>query len=316
MNGQYYSGADVSFVKVIGLLMSSLVIALGHRRKQKPESLGRFLLAVLRDFAMFFFAIVSRRVRVVLTVYAWFRCVDDVIDGDAPCPGGTPEQYLTKKKSVLQKLIKGGVWVSEDDIMLAYALTMAKKMDFDLTEELSDLFQLMADDFKRRVSGHLFSERERIEYATAQDRAILGCVAKVFSGSVIQLATLLVPAEGVLTRIDWLKDCLSDLHKGIVYISQEDAQNFNLDFDALSRATSWFELMAVPGFTAWYRRELGRLTKLWVDLESKASQEFSMVFSQTWLAKALVLFLFPKFRRSLKTVSERSIIGLDINSAH
>ncbi|MFH1412697.1 MAG: squalene/phytoene synthase family protein [bacterium] len=258
------------------------------------------------------FFLLTWRVTIILSFYAWFRRIDDVMDEDADPPRGyTRKSYLAQKQKVIASLPNLDNCSSSlltEDLLLVFLLRESDYYKINIVKEITDLWTVMCWDNERQKNVTIATREEMFYYARSQDNLILGICVKVFGGDAQRFHELSSFSTGIFTRIDWLSDLDNDLRKGIVNIPLEVFEEHSLKLSQLLACKSWEELWIVPGFSSWYTEEIGMLGKLWVNMRTELGQNFGGIFSSRFLTFVFQKLVVKEFERAFKKSFSRIFI--------
>lgn len=277
-------------------LFDTLTRAVWRRRGKGMRGLVRYpwLLFKYVTKVLIGLLLITWRARIILSAYAWFRRIDDVMDEDGKTPREyTRESYIAQKREIMGSLPSIDdctVPFLTEDLLLVHLLRESKHYGVDVTKEIMNLWSVMCWENERRSRRTLPAREEMIHYATLQDDSILGVCVKIFNGTVQrffrEVSCLLA---GTLTRTDWLSDLDHDLQKGIVNIPREALSDRNPDLSRLFERKSWREIRAIPGLPYWYVKEAKTLNEKWADARASLSRNFGGPFLSRFL-----IFVFQK----------------------
>lgn len=292
-------------------LLDTLARAVWRRKGEGIRGLIRYpwlLSKYLVELVVGFF-LLTWRVRIILSAYAWFRRVDDVMDKDAEPPRGyTRESYLAQKQKVvasLPNISNCSVSLLTEDLLLVHLLRESSRCGVDVVKEIVNLWSVMCWDNERRSRSALATREEMTQYATLQDDSILGVYVKVFNGDTRRFYEVSQLLAGIFTKTDWLSDLDGDLQKGIVNIPRESFAEYDLELSRLLTCKSWEDLRTVPGFTSWYVEEVKTLDKQWTETRAVLGQNFGGTFSSRLLIFVFQKFMVEEFECSFEKLSSR-----------
>lgn len=252
------------------------------------------------------------RFRTLFAAYAWFRRIDEVIDGESPPPHGMTNETYLKHKEALIAAVRNGNFTSQqlllpEDILFLAASRALTCHGIDANYEITTIWRAITFDYERRKRKTLICEWNLIDHATHQDAAILSFVAKVLDASLVRLQSSASLFQGVFTRTDWLYDMLYDLKSGLVNISKEAAQHFKIDVDAFSRCSSWEDVFVTEGFKPWYSQEVERLSARWGRVRYELAHDFGGV-SESYLHR----LIFKRGLAFFEGAFQKSVLRLQI----
>ena len=183
--------------------------------------------------------------------YTLMRYVDDVVDGDAEIPNrhNSSEEFVNEKIEFAKnpKNPKDSV-----DYLMLYCFELANKFGEEFSVETQDILSSMLFDSKRFGKMEVFSENELSYHFHLLDiRGTTSATLKVF-GEDSRKYPLLQPL-GLASRIYYnIRDYDEDIKAGLVNISKEDCQRFNIPLNDLENRLSqgvqkWFTDQAEQG---------------------------------------------------------------------
>lgn len=136
----------------------------------------RFVVALFLQSAVGFISL-GRRFEILAYLYAWFRQIDDVLDGDASLPvGETHTSYCGQKQQLVEALRERGfdsVAMLSEDVLIRYAVNEARRFGVDLVPEIIALWGLVRWDSERRRNASIALREELYQFATTQDECVL-----------------------------------------------------------------------------------------------------------------------------------------------
>ncbi|MFZ3057706.1 MAG: class 1 isoprenoid biosynthesis enzyme [Minisyncoccales bacterium] len=209
------------------------------------KGLFKAIVYLLTSFGLFFY--LSEREKTNIIVYAWFRKIDDIIDGEEVWDGNI-DTYIHQKKNIL----KGDFSVClEEDTLFIYLIELTKKYDINIWQEVKDLFEAMENEYGYR--NKFVPKKELHQNWAKQDKAIFSMISKIVGEEVYLYSNSeLSEFWGIFTRVDSLKDIKEDVKQGIINIPLEDALKYKMNIDELISSSN---LESISGFKEWYEKE-------------------------------------------------------------
>lgn len=212
-------------------------------------------------------AVLGLRARIIVSLFAWARRIDDRVDGLA---GSLPvigvRSYLADKEELLrysERLDAVVLPALIEDVLLIDALLTARRLRCNLSSALNRLWACFSYDVGRINTFQVLSQEALIRYAVEQDKAILVPCIALLGGEGATAEEAVEKLQGIFTRIDCLNDLLGDIHQGIVNIPEEAIRKFHISIGHLRLCRSWSDARRVHGFPRWYREEAETLTRTW-----------------------------------------------------
>lgn len=207
----------------------------------------------------------SKRKKILMFLWAWFRKVDDILDEEDNLPDGyTINSYLLQKKT----LVNGdSSIVLPEDVLFIYSSKLISRYKIRIYPEIKKLFEVMEDEYYRR--GKIISKRKIDYYMRKQDETIFKIIFGIFDLSIEN--DKLPTYFGIFTKIDSLLDIKEDLKIGLINISLEDCEKYNIDTKSLLVKK---HLRNIPGLVDWYDNEVEETFKVWNKAHSLLSEEF------------------------------------------
>lgn len=204
-------------LQVLVLQISITVASTWRRRRRGISGALRSAWRVCAYVGLVLLAFASWRLRLIISAYAWFRCVDDVIDGDARIPKRTTlANYLAQKQQVFTAMVScEPIHGEPEDALLRDAISGALQHGIDVTPELRTLWYLVNEELHFRRTGECPSVEWGNGFACAQDTSILGFCVKVCGGDHQRFIKIAPRFEGIFTRTDSLYDHPVDEGRGI-----------------------------------------------------------------------------------------------------
>lgn len=211
----------------------------------------------------------------IMSGYAWFRQVDDIMDGEIALPEFDIEKYISEKEKVISGI--SNPHSTEDKLLLAIT---------DRTE-IQIIWRLMREEYKRRESKTLLSEKELHAFAYEQDKAILGFIVKALHGDYDKFLVFINRLNGAMTRTDWLEDMRQDMDKGLINIPSE--------------------FFGTPRFEQWRNDEIQTLQKVWRD--PKLQLDMKSIFSSKFTAYFFQYMCLHGFSKSIDNIAVKSSLN-------
>lgn len=233
-------------------------------RMEKGFKRGKFCI-ILNAIQIFFTLFFSKKKKMAMFLWTWFRKIDDIIDGEDVLPEGyTTYSYLAQKKD----LVNGNnSTVLPEDILLIYSFKIISKCKLNLHQEVKKLFEVMEDEYNRR--GKIISKKMLDCHMKKQDEVILKIIFIVFD---VKIEDDSIPNYfGIFTKVDSLLDIKEDLKIKLINISLEDCEKYGIDpKDLLTRR----KLRNINGLNEWYKNEAEEALKVWKKASIALSKEF------------------------------------------
>ncbi len=298
--------ASMRLALVVRLQLTTL--ASGLWKKRKRSSWG----AIAEVFRVSKYAVLvllaqatwGGRARIIVSLFAWARRIDDRVDDLSSVPLGIGvRSYLAAKKELLrysERLCAVALPALVEDLLLIDAVLVARRLRLNLSSALNRLWVCFSFDVGRIHTFLVLSKEVLIRQAVEQDKAILVPAIEVMGGSNVRAEEVVSGLQGMFTRIDWLYDVLGDVQQGIVNIPEEAISEFHISIGHLRRCRSWSDVRRVHGFPQWYQREADSLARAWV-----AARQAIEALSEEQFTKAGF-----KFRQRVFRMTLRSILGL------
>ena len=264
-------------------------------------------------FMILLLVCLDRRLLMLFCLLGSLRIIDDVVDGEIKPKGGVcAKTYLHKKEGLVRSAYaKGGfpcsASSSPEDIMLIYAIKSSMSAKIDIRSYLQSQFCLFRFDLERRKAKRILQTATLLQQASRQDTYIFTLVAQVLGGNAKTAGAVSLRGKGLFTRIDWLRDLLSDMQRGIMNIPQESVEKYQLDLSYLARCITLKEACELaPGFLNWYQQEFNILWETWQSTKFELIVHLRELFPQ-WLFQKI-------FLRALERIEEE-ILNLQLQPA-
>ncbi|MCP3928761.1 MAG: class 1 isoprenoid biosynthesis enzyme [Bacteroidetes bacterium] len=192
------------------------------KRKGKQN---RAFLRYLRIFKYFAFSL--RRGAFLENYYLLMRCIDDIVDGDAPLPEG----YLTAEAFVLDKIAFAANPVTpndEYDALLLHCYDIGDSFLQNFQEETQDILGSLLFDARRIEKLQVYSKKELWKYFHEMDvRGTIRATLKIFKEDPEKYKYL--EPLGNACRVYYnLRDFEEDIRAGYVNIPKEDMERFGI----------------------------------------------------------------------------------------
>lgn len=184
--------------------------------------------------------------------YTLMRYVDDIVDGDAPLP----ERFQSSVEFVEEKIdfAKHSTNPRDPaDYLMLYCFELGSKFGQEFSKETQDILSSMLFDAKRYGKRVIFPEKELSYHFHLLDiRGTVSATLKIF-GEDPNKHQILQPL-GLACRLFYnLRDYDEDIQAGLVNISAEDVEKFNI---------SDLENRLSPGVQSWFRDQSKQGIKL------------------------------------------------------
>lgn len=255
----------------------------------------RFPIRFFRYVVMIMFGVLllSRRMRIIVSAYCWFRIVDDILDGDRKAPVGySPAAYRERINTLMAHLYdleRCPLTPRPEDLLLAHIVKTCQKKRVTVVREMRSLWSIMSWDFDRRQTMVAQSKSALQNNAALQDRVIINVCVKMLGGDVTHIDNLAELSCGVFTRVDWVVDVASDLAAGIINIPADAVLRHSIDLQAalLAARKSEKHFLDTPGVRQWRDEELALIRRQWHALRRPLAAAF--ISSFRWRLQAMVL---------------------------
>ena len=189
----------------------------------------------------------------------YWRWVDDVADGDRPLPKGytTRREFLQRRDSVANLLFfhsEETIYGDREDILLAHYYFLARKRGIDLTRESFDILESIVWDEERARNRRVLTQQELNDGLNKLDFACIDGGFKVAEES-YSSQDLFALSWAVRTMFN-LRDFPKDFAKGIINISAEDIERYEVDLTRLEGRSTIEELIDYGSTRDWYRDQI------------------------------------------------------------
>ncbi len=287
-------------LKALGYFCDTLLRATWRRRGVGLGGLIRFQYLGLRSLVLvpLGIAIFGKKALMFMSAYAWFRRVDDVIDGDAPLlPGYTMKLYMDEKQRAFERMTGDG-----EDVLLLHLKCELQKRGLDAIDGLSALWSVLRWSCEMQQNGRLPERKELDWYAQMQDRAFFEFSAKIFGYDKGRLAEVLDIFGGIFTKLGWLRDIDHDLRKGIAAIPHDAFGVSTSDIVQRAKAGGFGVIKNEPDVARWYLEEAHILSLKWRSVKHGLGDDLGGIF------------LHKRFARFAQRLIDREIarVFLDI----
>lgn len=184
-----------------------------------------------------------------------FRLVDDIADGDRPLPisSKTKQEYLQRRKDVLRRLYAGKIYASgeEEDVLVVDWMRRERRLGISLGGEALDILDSIIFDEERARSRRILTQQELYNYFQQLDLACLSGSLKVAGEkcSPQQLADIAMAVRIMFN----LRDFPEDYARGVINISREDLDKYDIDLAHCDGKTTVEEVIADPSLRSWYK---------------------------------------------------------------
>lgn len=288
-------------------VVAEIYIVFRERRKagliallSSPFRFAKYVICTLIVFAAF-----GRRAYIALLLFAWFRRVDDVIDGDTRLvQHWTLAAYRAQKRDLLGALSKAhlGVMLLREDLLVVRAFALARDIAQTIAVEVTHIWEVIEWESDRRDESRLVTRAELVTETAKLDTAILRVCVKMLGGDIERFDAIAQEFTGVFTRADWLDNMSTDLREKIVNIPADGVSQFGIDVERVYSCGSWSELMQYSPFAAWYQDEIRRTAREWTDLRLVLGDDFGGVFTSRIVSRLFMRItvgkMEPQFERA------------------
>jgi hypothetical protein len=284
------------------LFCDTLIRAVWRKRGRGVAGFCRYPFLLLKSFALTIIGICIYRERalIFMSAYAWFRRIDDIIDGDAPLPTGyaSREAYIGQRGDALRSAVNGSESSKDfprEDITIFHLRNELVGKGIDALHDIEVLWSVLEWSFYYQAQGYPLCKEELKRTARLQDAAFFSFCGKVFGCDAGRLKYVCDRLDGILTRLGWLRDLDSDLRKGIAAISSDA---FGLTTAAIIRQAKgkgFNEIACMPSVARWYENEKEVLFCEWKAVRSSLGNNFGGAF----LSQSLAHFALRLIDRSI-----------------
>ncbi len=188
--------------------------------------------------------------------YLYWRYVDDVADNDRPLPQGynNKTEYLHNKRTTLTRLFDNSTKIfygERPDILLVYYHSLAARYGIDLTQESFDILDTIIFDEERARQRKVATQAELDVYFAMLDSSYIKGTLKITreDGYTKELS----PLSKAVSKFYTLRDFPKDFKQGLINISREDIDKYNVDLSKLDGRSTVAELITYEPIKNWYR---------------------------------------------------------------
>lgn len=185
----------------------------------------------------------------------YFRLVDDIADDDRPLPVAykTKQEYLQRRRDVLKRLYADNIYASgdEEDVLVVDWMRREKRLGINLRSETFAILDSIIFDEERARFGKVLTQQELDGYFQQLDLACLSGSLKV-AGERCSPQKLADLAMAVRIMFN-LRDFPEDYTRGIINISREDLDRYDINLACCDGKTTIEELVANPSMKSWYQ---------------------------------------------------------------
>lgn len=288
-------------LKAFGYYLDTLTHATWRRCGVGVMRYMRFSLLMVRAVFLTAMGIIffGKRAGIFMSAYAWFRRVDDIIDGDAPVPVGySRESYIDERRQAMRVLRDGSNDVRDflrEDLLLFHIKYEAVRCGIDILEDIAGLWRVIEFELELRAADFLRQGMHWHYCAQMQDRVFFRLSGKIFGYNHNRLEELCEKMDGVFTELGWLRDLDHDLKNGIAAIPREafhgvpDEVAYAIVQQA--RGKGFHEIKNNPHISRWYRGEAMRLFLQWEYMKGEFGNNFGGMFSNESFARFAQMFV-------------------------
>lgn len=242
-----------------------------------------------------------KKVGLAISLWTWFREIDDILDGDDYRSPDTVKMIVSRKKVLVTNLSRDISLKSlhGTDRLLFLSMHLSKKngIQDDFIIYFKKIWDIMLTEYEWRVQKRIPSESEIKNFANLQDEAILFFSKMFLWVEIEQFKLLEIAQDGLFTRIDWITDLEKDLKAGIVHFSFEDCMKNHLTYEMLVETQS--DILMNENLKVLIKKELELLVSLWGRfttqrqnlLSATRNKFFSFVYNK---------FAISRFEKDLK----------------
>lgn len=185
----------------------------------------------------------------------YWRYVDDVADNDRRLPSGytTREEYLQNKRITLDKLFSPNeevIYGDREDVMLVHYHLLAQRQGIDLTQESFDILDTIIFDEKRAREKRILTQAELDDYFELLDPACIRGALKVAREDCDPQE--FHPLSMAIRTFFNLRDFPKDFRDGLINISGEDIEAYEIDLAQLEGRDDIEDLVRYQPMRRWY----------------------------------------------------------------
>lgn len=188
----------------------------------------------------------------------YWRYVDDVADNDRSLPERyfTRADYLQGKRSTLTSLFYPTgepIYGDREDIMLAHYHSLAGRLGIDLTQESFDILDTIIFDEKRARERRVLTQVELDDYFELLDPACIRGALKVAREDCDP--DDFHPLSMAVRTFFNLRDFPKDFKDGLINISAEDIERYEVDLRQLEGKENIKQLLDYGPIRDWYQEQ-------------------------------------------------------------
>lgn len=189
----------------------------------------------------------------------YWRWVDDVADGDRPLPEKyrKRDEFLQHRKAIVKQLFfqpEGTVYGEREDILLAHYYFQARRLGIDLAQESVSILDSIIWDEERARNRKLLTQKELNDGINKVDFACIDGGFKV-ADEPYHSQDLHALSWAVRTMFN-LRDFPRDFAKGLINISREDIERYNVNLAQLEERESVPQLVVYEPMRRWYKDQV------------------------------------------------------------
>ncbi len=189
----------------------------------------------------------------------YWRYVDDIADNDRPLPSRYKSRadYLQSKKATLGKLFFSPpqtIYGDKEDVLLADYQYVAQGLGIDLSQESFDILESIIFDEERARQRRLLTQKELDDYFELLDPACIKGALKV-AGEVVDPGEFWPLSMAVRTMFN-LRDFPKDFRDGLVNISKEDIEKYQVDLSQLKSRSTIGQMVSYGPIRGWYQDQV------------------------------------------------------------
>ena len=184
----------------------------------------------------------------------YWRYVDDVVDHDRPLSErySSQAEYLQQKRATLTQLFypTGELTFGDrEDVMVAHYHSLAGRLGIDLTQESFDILDTIIFDEERCRDRRILSQKELDDYFELLDPACIKGALKVAREDCDPEE--FHPLSMAVRTFFNLRDFPKDFEDGLINISKEDIEKYEVDLNQLEGRATLEQLLLYGPIREW-----------------------------------------------------------------
>lgn len=208
----------------------------------------------------------AKRAKALREYYLWFRHVDGMVDRDHSSSSNIDLlEYLGNKRGLIIRLANNSKYSQHpcepvDSLMVSF-FRVCRELNIDPARDCLRIIRAFCFDAVRFQENMVPSRDQLDEYFNYLDLSMVRLTLSIMGEDGLRDFELRDLA--LLTRIRYsLRDLATDLSRGIINISLEEVEAYDIDIARCLKGGSFKELMQDEGFRRWHGDKVKEMSRL------------------------------------------------------